>query len=233
MQPDINQLGVAAESNRADNSGIWHHSQAEMISKSSSNTLSRNQTDGSWLSSPHSSTPPLQDMADDSKRLNSDNVLEQAAKENKVETATSCRLFGIELIGHPQISAAIEKTSAHAAGILNGPSDNHANNALSGSDLDRKYNISKASYVGKQEQLQVKESQSKQICSRSRTKVQMQGFAVGRAVDLAMLDGYDQLIEELEEMFDIKGQLKDRKTWEIVFTDDEGDMMLVGDDPWP
>ncbi|KAK6935550.1 AUX/IAA domain [Dillenia turbinata] len=21
--------------------------------------------------------------------------------------------------------------------------------------------------------------------------------------------------------------------WEVVFTDDEGDMMLVGDDPWP
>jgi len=64
-------------------------------------------------------------------------------------------------------------------------------------------------------------------------KVQMQGVAVGRAVDLAMLDGYDQLINELEEMFDIKGQLQHRNKWEIVFTDDEGDMMLVGDDPWP
>jgi len=64
-------------------------------------------------------------------------------------------------------------------------------------------------------------------------KVQMQGVAVGRAVDLTMLDGYDQLINELEEMFDIKGQLQHRNKWEIVFTDDEGDMMLVGDDPWP
>jgi len=61
----------------------------------------------------------------------------------------------------------------------------------------------------------------------------MQGVAVGRAVDLAMLNGYDQLIGELEELFDIKGQLQHRNTWEIVFTDDEGDMMLVGDDPWP
>jgi auxin response factor len=64
-------------------------------------------------------------------------------------------------------------------------------------------------------------------------KVQMQGVAVGRAVDLATLNGYDQLIAELEELFDIKGQLQHRNTWEIVFTDDEGDMMLVGDDPWP
>lgn len=62
-------------------------------------------------------------------------------------------------------------------------------------------------------------------------KVQMQGMAVGRAVDLSMLDDYDQLLDELEEMFDIKGELHTHK-WEIVFTDDEGDMMLVGDDPW-
>lgn len=61
----------------------------------------------------------------------------------------------------------------------------------------------------------------------------MQGVAVGRAVDLTTLYGYDQLIDELEKMFDIKGQLQPRNKWEIVFTDDEGDMMLVGDDPWP
>lgn len=64
-------------------------------------------------------------------------------------------------------------------------------------------------------------------------KVQMQGIAVGRAVDLTALEGYDQLIDELEEMFEIKGELQPRNKWEIVFTDDEGDMMLVGDDPWP
>lgn len=56
---------------------------------------------------------------------------------------------------------------------------------------------------------------------------------MGRAVDLSLLTGYDQLIDELEEMFDIKGQLRPRNKWEIVFTDDEGDTMLVGDDQWP
>lgn len=61
----------------------------------------------------------------------------------------------------------------------------------------------------------------------------MQGVAVGRAVDLTTLKGYDELIYELEEMFEIKGELHPRNKWEIVFTDDEGDMMLVGDDPWP
>lgn len=32
----------------------------------------------------------------------------------------------------------------------------------------------------------------------------MQGMAVGRAVDLTTLEGYGQLIDELEKMFDIK-----------------------------
>ncbi|KAF3328818.1 auxin response factor 18-like isoform X1 [Carex littledalei] len=78
-----------------------------------------------------------------------------------------------------------------------------------------------------------KEIQSKQSCStRNRIKVQMQGNAVGRAVDLVCIDGYDQLREEIEKMFDIKGELATREKWEVVFTDDEGDMMLVGDDPW-
>lgn len=63
-------------------------------------------------------------------------------------------------------------------------------------------------------------------------KVQMQGIAVGRAVDLTTLKGYGELITELEEMFEIKGELQPRDKWEIVFTDNEGDMMLMGDDPW-
>lgn len=61
----------------------------------------------------------------------------------------------------------------------------------------------------------------------------MQGMAVGRAVDLTNLEGYGELIIELERMFDIEGELGQRNNWEVVFTDDEGDMMLVGDDPWP
>ena len=61
----------------------------------------------------------------------------------------------------------------------------------------------------------------------------MQGVAVGRAVDLTALDGYDALFNELENMFEIKGELRPRNKWEIVYAHDEGDMMLVGDDPWP
>ncbi|VVB06553.1 unnamed protein product [Arabis nemorensis] len=74
--------------------------------------------------------------------------------------------------------------------------------------------------------------QKKQQTSRTRTKVQMQGIAVGRAVDLTLLKSYEELIDELEKMFEIQGQLLPREKWIVVFTDDEGDMMLAGDDPW-
>ncbi|CAI9772645.1 unnamed protein product [Fraxinus pennsylvanica] len=82
-------------------------------------------------------------------------------------------------------------------------------------------------------QIPIKEVRSRQNHStRSCTKVQMQGVAVGRAVDLTVLKGYDELLSELEEMFEIKGELQHRHKWEIVFTDDEGDMMLMRDYPW-
>ena len=61
----------------------------------------------------------------------------------------------------------------------------------------------------------------------------MQGVAVGRAVDSTTLEGYEDLIDELENVFEIKGELRGINKWSIVFTDDENDMMLVGDDPWP
>ncbi|XP_027335924.1 auxin response factor 9-like isoform X1 [Abrus precatorius] len=233
-QVDMTQLNVLAESKRSDSTGMWHHKQADMNSKSNcSGTMLRNQTEGSWLSSPHSSclSHLFQDATDDksasawpvskpnSSRLNNDNVFDQVDKENKVENAMSYRLFGIDLIDHSRNSPAVEKASTHAVNAPRIIADGCAS-TLSRTDTGHKSDASP------------KESQSKQIC-RSRTKVQMQGVAVGRAVDLTMLDGYDQLIHELEDMFDIKGQLKHRNKWEIVFTDDEGDMMLVGDDPWP
>eukprot|EP01018_Ginkgo_biloba_P029355 Gb_31132 [translate_table: standard] len=73
-----------------------------------------------------------------------------------------------------------------------------------------------------------------QSYGRSCKKVHKQGNAVGRAVDLSKLDGYDQLISELERLFNMEGLLSDPdKGWQVVYTDNEGDMMLVGDDPWP
>lgn len=64
-------------------------------------------------------------------------------------------------------------------------------------------------------------------------QVQKQGIALGRSVDLSKFNNYDELIAELDQLFEFDGELMaPKKNWIIVYTDDEGDMMLVGDDPW-
>ncbi|KAJ8536109.1 hypothetical protein K7X08_034510 [Anisodus acutangulus] len=69
--------------------------------------------------------------------------------------------------------------------------------------------------------------------TRSCTKVHKQGTALGRSVDLAKFNNYDELVAELDKLFYFNGELKaGSKSWLVVYTDDEGDMMLVGDDPW-
>ncbi|TVU24573.1 hypothetical protein EJB05_27018 [Eragrostis curvula] len=69
--------------------------------------------------------------------------------------------------------------------------------------------------------------------TRSCKKVHKQGIALGRSVDLTKFNDYKELISELDEMFDFNGELKSsNKEWMVVYTDNEGDMMLVGDDPW-
>ncbi|KAJ0083531.1 hypothetical protein Patl1_30735 [Pistacia atlantica] len=68
---------------------------------------------------------------------------------------------------------------------------------------------------------------------RSCTKVHKQGSMVGRAIDLSRLNGYGDLLSELEQLFNMEGLLRDPdKGWQILYTDSENDMMVVGDDPW-
>ncbi|CAH2078119.1 unnamed protein product [Thlaspi arvense] len=145
-------------------------------------------------------------------------------EQKKPETTSSYRLFGIDLMS----SSPEEKPVPMRPINITKPTLE--------TNSDPKSEISKESEEKKQEPAQAspKEVQSKQSSStRSRTKVQMQGVPVGRAVDLTVLSGYSELIDDLEKLFDMKDELRSRSQWEIVFTDDEGDMMLVGDDPWP
>ncbi|KAL3530595.1 hypothetical protein ACH5RR_009917 [Cinchona calisaya] len=76
-------------------------------------------------------------------------------------------------------------------------------------------------------------SSSQSSSRRSCTKVHKQGNLVGRAIDLSKLNGYDDLLLELERLFSMEGLLHDpSKGWRILYTDSENDMMVVGDDPW-
>ncbi|KAF2314948.1 hypothetical protein GH714_037276 [Hevea brasiliensis] len=79
------------------------------------------------------------------------------------------------------------------------------------------------------------ENQCKNYCSATNlncTEVLKYG-AVRRSVDLTRFDGYEDLIRELDQMFDFRGSLIDgSREWQVTYTDDEGDMMLIGDYPW-
>ncbi|KAJ0048489.1 hypothetical protein Pint_14899 [Pistacia integerrima] len=237
---DVAQLSVT-EGKRSDNHVSWHSKQTDF--NSNSNSLSRTQTDGEWLASPHVSFSQqlFPDAVDDNKnvstwrpihgystshssKVNNDSMPDRVEIGRKTEMGASCRLFGIDLINHSTSPTTMEKAAASSV-----TTEGHNLCTLSAGDSDQKSDLSKTFREKKPEQVLTQISMfGVRICQ----KVQMQGVAVGRAVDLTMLEGYDQLIDELEEMFDIKGQLRTRNKWEIVYTDDEGDMMLVGDDPW-
>ncbi|XP_071702320.1 auxin response factor 8-like [Rutidosis leptorrhynchoides] len=54
---------------------------------------------------------------------------------------------------------------------------------------------------------------------------------VGRSLDISRFNSYDELREELGQMFGIEG-LFERSGWQLVFVDRENDVLLLGDDPW-
>ncbi|KAK1258032.1 Auxin response factor 1 [Acorus gramineus] len=162
--------------------------------------------------------------------------------EKPPEMGARFRLFGIELVGNINssnnnnslVASTIEKVMACPISISSAIMDETepAQTSVCAAGSDQCSGLSKSSIEPKQGASKEIQSMQSTCSTRSRVKVHMQGIAVGRAVDLVALEGYDELIAELESMFDIKGELQHRKKWEVVFTDDEGDMMLVGDDPW-
>ncbi|XP_022635038.1 auxin response factor 2A [Vigna radiata var. radiata] len=71
------------------------------------------------------------------------------------------------------------------------------------------------------------------VNNRSCTKVLKLGTALGRAVDLTRFRGYDELIAELDSMFDFGGSLVNGSSgWHVTCIDDDGDMMFLRDYPW-
>ncbi|XP_065622261.1 auxin response factor 8 isoform X1 [Quercus suber] len=58
--------------------------------------------------------------------------------------------------------------------------------------------------------------------------------SVGRSLDISRFSSYNELREELAEMFGIEGKFEDplRSGWQLVFVDRENDVLLLGDDPW-
>ncbi|KAF8653144.1 hypothetical protein HU200_062589 [Digitaria exilis] len=163
---------------------------------------------------------PIHDMRTESYSAS----INKAAPERKQESATAgCRLFGIEIGSavSPVVTVASVAQDQPPAVSVDVESD----------QLSQPSHANKTDAPAASSERSPHETESRQV--RSCTKVIMQGMAVGRAVDLTRLDGYDLLLRKLEEMFDIKGELSaSLKKWKVIYTDDENDMMLVGDDPW-
>ncbi|KAI8532020.1 hypothetical protein RHMOL_Rhmol11G0180500 [Rhododendron molle] len=160
-------------------------------------------------------------------------VVNKESSEKRQGTTNGYRLFGIELLDNSAAEQTIPVITASGAEqrpvpSLDAESDGHSEP----SNINRSDFPSVSCEPEKSSCLILpQESQSRQI--RSCTKVHMQGIAVGRAVDLTRLDSYEDLMCKLEEMFEIEGELCGlAKKWKVVYTDDEDDMMMVGDDPW-
>ncbi|GLT90698.1 hypothetical protein SLE2022_086190 [Rubroshorea leprosula] len=142
-------------------------------------------------------------------------------------TGNGYRLFGIQLLNNN--SDEVSQMVAITAADEQPDADTDQNSEPS--NLNRSDFPSVSCDLEKSYQRSPQESQSRQI--RSCTKVHMQGMAVGRGVDLTRFDCYEDLLKKFEEMFDIEGQLcGSTKKWQVVYTDDEDDIMMVGDDPW-
>ncbi|XP_074569196.1 auxin-responsive protein IAA20-like [Curcuma longa] len=64
-------------------------------------------------------------------------------------------------------------------------------------------------------------------------KVNMEGIAIGRKVDLSLHDSYQALFRTLYMMFPKKHEEEDGEcNYKVTYEDEDGDWMLVGDMPW-
>lgn len=150
--------------------------------------------------------------------------------EKRRDAGSGCRLFGFQLLDNSTVEETLPVLTVgedQPVPSLDVESDQHSEP----SNINRSDIPSVSCEPDKLSLRSPQESQSRQI--RSCTKVHMQGIAVGRAVDLTRFDRYEDLLKKLEEMFDIQGELCGLTSiWQVVYTDDEDDMMMVGDDPW-
>ncbi|KAK4790442.1 hypothetical protein SAY86_017746 [Trapa natans] len=144
-------------------------------------------------------------------------------------TGNGCRLFGIQLLNNTHIEDNDHGTIG--SDRLISSLDDDTDQPSEPSSFNQ---CNVPSLTCDPEKLNLRSSQDshgKQI--RSCTKVHMQGIAVGRAVDLTQFCQYEDLLKKLEDMFNIKGELSgSERKWQVVYADDENDMMMVGDDPW-
>ncbi|RDX99358.1 Auxin response factor 18, partial [Mucuna pruriens] len=249
---DPTALGGSAEVQSNENTVVWSSRQKEINGNpmNANNMSSRARVEGMWPSSPHLSVSSnlysdpknskgvaaqscVSGYAPVSSRPNDDSAHDPVECGKRSENPMDCWIFGVNLTNNFINVALPDKELGCPPIIPSGPKDSIPVAACE-TEAGQNPNYSLSNKEHKQIISDERHTKQPTVPStRTRTKVQMQGVAVGRAVDLTVLKDYDDLIDELEKMFDIKGELQMQTKWAITFTDDENDMMLVGDDPWP
>ncbi|KAG5014415.1 hypothetical protein JHK85_020551 [Glycine max] len=159
---------------------------------------------------------------------------------------SDCKLFGISLLSSRPIASEpslsqrnvtsesvghMHTASHHQRAIENDQKSEHSRGSkpADGLLIDDHEKVLQTS----QPHLKDVQAKSHSGSARSCTKVHKKGIALGRSVDLTKFSDYGELITELDQLFEFGGELTSpQKDWLIVYTDNEGDMMLVGDDPW-
>ncbi|KAI9110005.1 hypothetical protein K1719_019046 [Acacia pycnantha] len=252
---ELAQLGGTKEAQSNENQVLWNARQNNINGNAMNNSSSCNsrvRVEGPWPSSHLNCFPdPKNNKAvavqssisgyppPGSSWPNDASACDQVENAKKCENPVGCRLFGVNLANNSNNVAPPEKESRGCTATTPSGSKESVPVVACETKTSQNPNCSVSKKEQKQEMSNASpnnERLSKQaslLSTRTRTKVQMQGVAVGRAVDLTTLDGYESLIEELEKLFNIKGELRTQNKWAVTFTDDENDMMLVGDDPWP
>ncbi|XP_061347394.1 auxin response factor 2A-like [Gastrolobium bilobum] len=189
--------------------------------------------------------PPTRYQSPPSRELMSKTTTGKTCEAVKTKDG-DCKLFGISLISSP----TAPEPSVSQRNVTNEPAGQthlllHQQRTF---ENDQKSDYPKGSNSEgglvaiddgekplQTSQLHLKDVQAKPLSgsARSCTKVHKKGIALGRSLDLTKYSNYDELVAELDQLFEFGGELlSTKKNWLIVYTDNEGDMMLVGDDPW-
>lgn len=63
-------------------------------------------------------------------------------------------------------------------------------------------------------------------------KINMEGVAIGRKVNLSAFNNYQQLSHAVDRLFSKKVSSDLSRQYTLVYEDTEGDKVLVGDVPW-
>ncbi|KAG9457560.1 hypothetical protein H6P81_002068 [Aristolochia fimbriata] len=153
---------------------------------------------------------------------------------NHLGERSGCKVFGVDLGADPPEPFSQHVATSCENGLLGVTTAEASRTTVIESDvLSEPSMTTKSSASSGSGTSLVKPAKSNCISTRSCTKVHKQGTALGRSVDLSKFDGYDELMRELDQMFEFKGELVDSsKGWQVIYTDDEGDIMLLGDYPW-